>query len=120
MNSFFFGGGGGGAPGDGMVIIVTLSTQVRKEKNVETNFRPGTEPGTPRLGVRGWQIRQRPLVVHREEWRDRLLSWVMAWCLVCWTPSLWVPGSVPGRKFVSISVLFLRRLCLLRRGPFFS
>ena len=24
----------------------------------------------------------------------------MAWCLVYWTPSLWVPGSMPGRKFI--------------------
>jgi len=24
----------------------------------------------------------------------------MAWCLVYWTPILWVPGSMPGRKFI--------------------
>ena len=30
----------------------------------------------------------------------KLLSWVMAWCLVYWTPSLWVPGLMPGWKFI--------------------
>ena len=34
-----------------MVIIITLLTQVRKEKNGKINFRPGIEPGTQRLGV---------------------------------------------------------------------
>ena len=37
-------------PGDGMVVI-TLLTQVRKEKNGKINFHPGIEPGTQRLGV---------------------------------------------------------------------
>ena len=37
-------------PGDGMVII-TLLTQVRKEKNGKINFRLGIKPGTQRLGV---------------------------------------------------------------------
>ena len=61
------------------MVIITLLTQVRKEKNGKTNFRLG---------------------IDREEWGDELLSWVMAWCLVYWTPSLWVPGSMPGWKFV--------------------
>ena len=34
-----------------------------------------------------WQISQRPLTVHKGEWGDRLLSRVMAWCLVHWTLS---------------------------------
>ena len=42
------------------MVIITLLTPVRKEKNGKTNFRPGIEPGT----------------------------------------SLWVPGSMPGRKFI--------------------
>ena len=33
-----------------MVIIITLLTQVRKEKNGKINFRPGIEPGTQRGG----------------------------------------------------------------------
>ena len=33
------------------MVIITLLTQVRKEKNGKINFRPGTEPGTQRLGV---------------------------------------------------------------------
>ena len=53
------------------------------------NFRPGIE-----------QIHQQPLVVHSKERGDKLLSWVMAWCLVYWTSSLWVPGSMPGRRFI--------------------
>ena len=40
------------------------------------------------------------MVVRREEWGDKCLSWVMAWCLVYWTPSLWVPGSMPRQKFI--------------------
>ena len=34
-----------------IIIIITLLTQVRKEKNGKINFRPGIEPGTQRLGV---------------------------------------------------------------------
>ena len=37
--------------------------------------------------VGSWQISQRPLTVHKGEWGDRLLSRVMAWCLVHWTLS---------------------------------
>ena len=33
------------------MVIITLLTQVRKEKNGKINFRPGIEPGTQRLGV---------------------------------------------------------------------
>ena len=33
------------------MVIITLLTQVRKEKNGKISFRPGTEPGTQRLGV---------------------------------------------------------------------
>ena len=33
------------------VAIITLLTQVRKEKNGKVNFRPGIKPGTQRLGV---------------------------------------------------------------------
>ena len=32
------------------MVIITLLTQVRKEKNGKINFRPGIEPGTQRLG----------------------------------------------------------------------
>ena len=34
----------------------------------------------------------------KKERKERLLSWVMAWCLVYWTPSLWVLDSMPGQK----------------------
>ena len=34
-----------------LMVIITLLTQVRKEKNGKINFRPGIEPGTQRLGV---------------------------------------------------------------------
>ena len=33
------------------IVIITLLTQVRKKKNGKTNFRPGIEPDTQRLGV---------------------------------------------------------------------
>ena len=33
------------------MVIITLLTQVRKEKNGKINFCPGIEPGTQRLGV---------------------------------------------------------------------
>ena len=33
------------------MVIITLLTQVRKEKNGKINLCPGIEPGTQRLGV---------------------------------------------------------------------
>ena len=33
------------------MVIITLLTQVRKEKNGKINFHPGIKPGTQRLGV---------------------------------------------------------------------
>ena len=50
--------------------------------------------------VGSWQISQRPLTVHKGEWGDRLLSRVMAWCLVHWTLSHWARVRCSGRKFV--------------------
>ena len=59
--------------------------------------------------VCGWQIRQQPLVVRRKEQGDKLLSLVMAWCLVYWTLSLWVQVWCPDESSSFHS--FLLHLC---------
>ena len=82
------------------MVIVTLLTQVRKEKDGKINFLPGIEPSTQRLGVQ--------YIKHQAITQDKSLSPYSSLCttsghwriLVYWTPSLWVPGSMPRRQFV--------------------
>ena len=88
-------------PGDGMVIITQL-TQVRKEKNGKTNFRPGIKPGTQRLGLQ--------YTKHQAITQDKSLSphsflctasgrWRICQPHLADPPNL-VLGSMPGQKFV--------------------
>ena len=60
------------------VAIITLLTQVRKEKNGKINFHPGIEPGTQRLGV---QYTRHQAITH-----DKSLSPHSSLCTAsgCW------------------------------------
>ena len=87
------------------MVIITLLTQVRKEKNGKINFHPGIKPGTQRLGVQYTR--------HQAITQDKSLSPPFPYVLPVVVggsanltltdppkSSLWVPGLMPRRKFI--------------------
>ena len=60
-----------------------------------------------------WLRSQQTLVAYKEEWGDKLLSRVMAWFLVHWTPSHWAQVRCPGQKLVSSFTWVNKKLYLV-------